>query len=902
MANNVAEEIFKIKADTADIIAGLQKLKGVYVELTEEQKKQAIELATLEQKEKSLTAARNKSTNPTTTIQLTKAISENKKQVDALKASVDKYTMANSAAKVEVDSLSKSVSNAFKSTAVNAAITDMKKIENAAISAKASGFSPLNNSVNQLSRELPAFAVSANVGFLAISNNLPIFFDALQRINKENAELAKGGKKTTGVLAQLGQAVFSMGTLLSVAVTLLTLYGGAIAKAVSSLFDQRNELELNKEALADYNDEIEASEKNQKKFTDRITATALELIKLTSGLGAVQANNLEALSKVQDEFTDIEKRRRAAVTKMVMDQLKDGDNELKIATEVKDGLIAIKNEETGEIIKLDKDMKNIVGSTFFGKEALTRNEKALRDKIGNINRENKIELRNLELLLAEELKLNGANEDKKNKGRKNAHTQRLKDEIDLRDKIRQLAIDDTKNEEQRAIEQVRFDNERAKREIDKLTVDENLKGQARIDAIKRLEAQKATLQIALDKDLFNREEAIRVKFQQETNDKIKADYEKTAAARVDILNEDMDFELYLLESKYDKEYDLGAKANIDNLKLLNDRIKAKKIAILQEKALQDEVGKNAVERLAIENKLAHDIEKLNLESNQKIADQEKQINKQRKEAYISYLAEILHAIIDATQKIIALKIKEVDAQISQQEKRVNAAKDIADRGNAELLQLEQDRLDALTKKREKYVRDQQGLAAIELVANTAIAVSKAAAQGGVAAGVTIAAALIALVAGLASARSIASQAAYYEGGYTGDGNPRDESSTMDGKRTSRPYTWHKGEFVMDHKKTRQFRDIFEDIHAGRVNLNEWKEKASQYDNIMNLRTLSMANPYAKAPTINNIVQVRQLESKMDQLNDTMRALRLGLNVDEKGFTQFISGRMKRADFIDKLAR
>jgi hypothetical protein len=34
----------------------------------------------------------------------------------------------------------------------------------------------------------------------------------------------------------------------------------------------------------------------------------------------------------------------------------------------------------------------------------------------------------------------------------------------------------------------------------------------------------------------------------------------------------------------------------------------------------------------------------------------------------------------------------------------------------------------------------------------------------------------------------------------------------------------------------------------------------------------------------------------------MRALRLGLNVDEKGFTQFISGRMKRSEYIDKLAR
>ena len=108
----------------------------------------------------------------------------------------------------------------------------------------------------------------------------------------------------------------------------------------------------------------------------------------------------------------------------------------------------------------------------------------------------------------------------------------------------------------------------------------------------------------------------------------------------------------------------------------------------------------------------------------------------------------------------------------------------------------------MNKKRENYVRQQQALAVLELVANTSVAVSKAASQTGVAAGVGIAAALLALVAGLASARAIASQAAFYDGGYTGDGNPREESNTIGGRRANRNYVWHKGEFVMDHKKTR----------------------------------------------------------------------------------------------------
>ena len=66
---------------------------------------------------------------------------------------------------------------------------------------------------------------------------------------------------------------------------------------------------------------------------------------------------------------------------------------------------------------------------------------------------------------------------------------------------------------------------------------------------------------------------------------------------------------------------------------------------------------------------------------------------------------------------------------------------------------------------------------------------------GAAAYVTIAAALIALAAGLAQARAMSSQAGYYEGGYTGDGNRREVAGVT-----------HKGEMVMNHKTTSKYRD------------------------------------------------------------------------------------------------
>jgi hypothetical protein len=114
---------------------------------------------------------------------------------------------------------------------VNSALTS---ISNNANRSK-SGFNGLQNSVNQLSRELPAFSINANIGFLAISNNLPILFDEIKRVTAANKELADSGKPTTSVFKQLTGALFSWGTALSLGVTLLTIYGGKIVEMLNKM-------------------------------------------------------------------------------------------------------------------------------------------------------------------------------------------------------------------------------------------------------------------------------------------------------------------------------------------------------------------------------------------------------------------------------------------------------------------------------------------------------------------------------------------------------------------------------------------------------------------------------------------------------------------------------------------
>ena len=60
--------------------------------------------------------------------------------------------------------------------------------------------------------------------------------------------------------------------------------------------------------------------------------------------------------------------------------------------------------------------------------------------------------------------------------------------------------------------------------------------------------------------------------------------------------------------------------------------------------------------------------------------------------------------------------------------------------------------------------------------------------------------------------------------------------------------------------------------------------------------------YMNNPQVTNIIQFKQMEAKMDEMNRTLGALKLGLNVDEDGFTTFMQKRIQRSNFINNLAK
>ena len=122
------------------------------------------------------------------------------------------------------------------------------KNNNEQVRKNATNFGGLGNSINQISRELPAFTMNMNTGFLAISNNLPILFDEINKVKQANIELAATGQPTQSVFRALTGAIFSWGTALSIGVTLLTVYGGKIIE----YFTKDNDLrEKNKNLISE---------------------------------------------------------------------------------------------------------------------------------------------------------------------------------------------------------------------------------------------------------------------------------------------------------------------------------------------------------------------------------------------------------------------------------------------------------------------------------------------------------------------------------------------------------------------------------------------------------------------------------------------------------------------------
>ena len=93
--------------------------------------------------------------------------------------------------------------------------------------------------LTQIMRELPNFAISSRIGFMSLSNNLPMLIDSFKLLSEQ---VDSAGKKlgNIGALKQFAKSLLSLNTIMIVASTLLVLFGDKIVDFAGKLLTGKN--------------------------------------------------------------------------------------------------------------------------------------------------------------------------------------------------------------------------------------------------------------------------------------------------------------------------------------------------------------------------------------------------------------------------------------------------------------------------------------------------------------------------------------------------------------------------------------------------------------------------------------------------------------------------------------
>lgn len=222
----------------------------------------------------------------------------------------------------------------------------------------ASAFNPLSNSINQLTREMPAFANSVQTGFMAISNNLPIFFDAISQTKDELRALKAQGQEVPSLFSRLTSSVLSWGTALSVGVTLLTVFGDEI---IDSIFNTKAKAKADEEAKKALEAKAQAEQRNLDLITESASkeqSHARILIENAKNVNLSYKQRVEAVTELQKKYPEY----FGALSKeeIMVGKVTDAENKLNeallkrgIALSLQSKLTEKYNELAGVLLKIN---------------------------------------------------------------------------------------------------------------------------------------------------------------------------------------------------------------------------------------------------------------------------------------------------------------------------------------------------------------------------------------------------------------------------------------------------------------------------------------------------------------------------------------------------------------------
>jgi len=245
------------------------------------------------------------------------------------------------------------------------------------------GYNGLSASISQIARELPSAAYGFQTFAVAIGNNVPMAVDNIQRVIAENKELIAQGKPVVSVWKQIGDAIFSFNTYMTIGLLVLALYGKEIGEWAKSLFGA--------------NAELEKLNENQKKFNKSRLEGAKEAIAPIDELNKYLRIAKDVTASDDERAVAIERIRSAYVgySKNITDQQFLDGNTAKFN---KDVVKALNDRADAEQkVKLVQDNKKTIKDLEYelglndtllkkSKERQSQLEKSINNALGSEER------------------------------------------------------------------------------------------------------------------------------------------------------------------------------------------------------------------------------------------------------------------------------------------------------------------------------------------------------------------------------------------------------------------------------------------------------------------------------------------------------------------------------------
>lgn len=233
-------------------------------------------------------------------------------------------------------------------------------------------FDGLGFSVSQVARELPSLAISANTFFLAISNNIPMVIDEIQKLRAANEAAAKAGEAQVSITGKLIKSMFSFNTVMVLVLTAFSIWGKDITNWIGSLFTGKKRVEDLTSSLKHMADAMQSARLETAKETVKLnvlykTATnnAKSTTERTKAVKALKREYPEYFKNLSDEEIKLGKASKAykeatkaitenAKARAALDKITELQKEFIDTDQKRIGLLTKQVQAQGELAKAEQ--------------------------------------------------------------------------------------------------------------------------------------------------------------------------------------------------------------------------------------------------------------------------------------------------------------------------------------------------------------------------------------------------------------------------------------------------------------------------------------------------------------------------------------------------------------------